>query len=369
MLSRLQRSIPVFEFDKQVKESLKERMLAIEGALGGDGMFYFGPIFPSIEKRFRDFIEQLKQDGEPRHRIIVILNTPGGSAETVEKLVEIIRFHYNEVFFVVPDEAMSAGTIFCMSGDKIYMDYTSSLGPVDPQVHNGKEWVPALGYLDQVERMIKKSEDGTLTDAELLILQTLDLAMLSRYEQAKNLTITLLKKWLVQYKFKDWTLHGTDVTKLNQPVTAEEKQKRAEEIATTLWAGKASLFLASCHHPFSRLYTWFARCRCFSSRSGFTTREESSSFWLLIFFSRCRPGFSPRRPELPGRPAARSGVMYLSIDSRPVQFLSYLLFAGRSGFIQKRSDIRVDRFRRYQPDPFDLPALPQADGFNFLALN
>ena len=114
------------------------------------------------------------------------------------------------------------------------MDYTSSLGPIDPQVHNGKEWVPALGYLDQVERMIKKSEDGTLTDAELLILQTLDLAMLSRYEQAKNLTITLLKKWLVQYKFKDWTLHGTDPTKLNQPVTAEEKQKRAEEIATTL---------------------------------------------------------------------------------------------------------------------------------------
>ena len=85
------------------------------------------------------------------------------------------------------DQAMSAGTIFCMSGDKIFMDYSSSLGPIDPQVHNGKDWVPALGYLDQVERMIKKSADGTITDAELIILQNQDLAMLSRYEQAKNL--------------------------------------------------------------------------------------------------------------------------------------------------------------------------------------
>jgi Serine dehydrogenase proteinase len=164
----------------------------------------------------------------------VFLNTPGGSAETVEKLVEIIRFHYEEVFFVVPDEAMSAGTIFCMSGDRIYMDYTSSLGPIDPQVHNGKDWVPALGYLDQVERMLEKSAKGTLTDAELILLQSLDLAMLSRYEQAKNLTITLLKKWLVEYKFKDWTLHSSNPDKLNQPVTNEEKQERAQDIATKL---------------------------------------------------------------------------------------------------------------------------------------
>jgi hypothetical protein len=114
------------------------------------------------------------------------------------------------------------------------MDYTSSLGPIDPQVNNGKDWVPALGYLDQVEKMIKKSADGTLTDAELVILQNLDLAMLSRYEQAKNLTITLLKKWLVDYKFRDWTTHQSNQQKLGQPVTDAEKQARAEEIATLL---------------------------------------------------------------------------------------------------------------------------------------
>lgn len=222
------------EFDDQIRETLRQRVVAIEDHLEGDAVFYFGPIFPSVQKRFRDFIEQLKLNGNPRERLIVFLNTPGGSAETVEKLVEIIRFHYSEVFFVVPDEAMSAGTIFCMSGDRIYMDYTSSLGPIDPQIHNGKDWVPALGYLDQVERMIKKSAAGQLTDAELIIFQTQDLAMLSRFEQAKNLTITLLKKWLVEFKFKDWEIHQTSQLLLSQRVTHEQKVARAEEIATML---------------------------------------------------------------------------------------------------------------------------------------
>jgi hypothetical protein len=121
-----------------------------------------------------------------------------------------------------------------MSGDKIFVDYSSSLGPIDPQVHNGKDWVPALGYLDQVERMIAKSAKGIITDAELVILQNQDLAMLSRYEQAKNLTITLLKKWLVEYKFKDWDTHKSDPVKRGQSVTPAEKQARAEEIAARL---------------------------------------------------------------------------------------------------------------------------------------
>src|SRR5262249_9572782 len=146
--------------------------------------------------------------------------------------------HYKDVAFVVPDLAMSAGTIFCMSGNRIWMDYSSSLGPIDPQVWNGTQWVPALGYLDKVEEMLDKAVKGTLTNAEFLILQSQDLALLSRYEQARNLTVTLLKKWLVQYKWEDWKTHGTDPAKLGQPVTEEEKRQRAEEVARLLGDNK-----------------------------------------------------------------------------------------------------------------------------------
>jgi hypothetical protein len=64
------------------------------------------------------------------------------------------------------------------------------------------------------------------------------LAVLSRYEQARDLTVTLLKKWLVEYKFRDWTTHATDPNKKGKPVTKAEKQERAEEIARLLGDNK-----------------------------------------------------------------------------------------------------------------------------------
>ena len=222
-------------FDTTINEILTDRLAALESHFEADVVFYFGPIQPGIEKIFRDFIEKLKEDKDRQcNRLVIVLNTPGGSAETVEKMVEITRFHYQEVYFVVPDYAMSAGTILCMSGDKIFMDYSSSLGPIDPQIFNGKDYVPALGYLDQVEKLLEKAQLGTLSNAEFLILQNQDLAMLSRFEQARNLTVTLLKKWLVEYKFRDWRVHSEISEKAGQAVTEEEKEQRAEEIAKKL---------------------------------------------------------------------------------------------------------------------------------------
>ncbi len=243
-------------FDQTIKDQLSDRLSALEQHFDGDVISYYGEISPGVTKAFRDFIEKLKE--ARTSRLIVFLNTPGGSAETVEKMVEIMRFHYTEVYFVVPDFAMSAGTILCMSGDKIFMDYSSSLGPIDPQVHNGKEWVPALGYLDKVEQLLAKARDGTITRAEFLVFQSLDLAMLSRYEQARDLTVTLLKKWLVQYKFKDWEIHGTTPVTRGHRVTQEDKQRRAEEIAkdlgdNKLWHSHGRMISATTLHARLRL--------------------------------------------------------------------------------------------------------------------
>ena len=232
----------ISHFEDTVKDVLTKRLICLEKHFDADVIFFYGQIQPGMEKFFRNFTEELKEEkrkeNESKDRLVIFLNTPGGSAETVEKLVEIIRFHYNEVYFVVPDAAMSAGTIFCMSGDKIFMDYSSSLGPIDPQVRTDKGFVPALGYLDQVEKLLEKARNGTLTEAEFLILQKQDLAMLNQFEQVRNLTITLLKKWLVEYKFKDWKTHQTTKEKLGKEVTEEEKEERAEEIAKLLGDNK-----------------------------------------------------------------------------------------------------------------------------------
>lgn len=197
---------------------------------------YSGPIHPAVLSAYVAAVEAVVKDVQPDHvagRVCIVLATPGGVVEAVEKMVEVTRHHFSEVFFVVPTAAMSAGTIFCMSGDKIFMDYTSSLGPIDPQVplDNGN-LVPALGYIDKVNELIDKSARGALTDAELLMLQRLDLATLRRYEQARDLSVSLLKHWLVKYKFKDWTEHQT--TTPGMPVTDQQKADRAEQIAKDL---------------------------------------------------------------------------------------------------------------------------------------
>jgi hypothetical protein len=217
-------------FDETILNILRERIEALENHFDADFLFYYGPIYDSIENPFRDAIEELNDPKSLKDRLCIILNTPGGSAESVEKLVTITRYHYKEVYFIVPDAAYSAGTIFCMSGDRIYMDYSSSLGPIDPQVFNGTNWVPALGYLDKVKEIIDKSLDGKVSEAEIMMLSNLDLALLKRHEQARDLTITLLKDWLVKYKFRNWSTHSSSKT----AVTQQEKTDRASDIARDL---------------------------------------------------------------------------------------------------------------------------------------
>jgi hypothetical protein len=218
-----------YPINDTIKSLLNKELEELENHLDADIITYYGSIFDGAEAAFLQVVEQLSQE-KKHNKLFIILTTDGGSATTVERYVNIIRKHYVEVNFIVPDRAFSAGTIFCMSGDNIYMDYYSVLGPIDPQIRNKEgRWVPALGYLDKINELIQKAQNNTLTQAEFIILKDFDLAELRAYEQAKELTIDLLKKWLVRYKFETWEKH-----KNGSPVTKDEKIKRAEEIADNL---------------------------------------------------------------------------------------------------------------------------------------
>lgn len=221
--------------NKALKEMLNSSLSSLEGQLDSDVLTYFGPIVDGNENAILDIVEELANDEQKKDQLAIILTTTGGSAMAVERYVNIIRKHYNKVLFIVPDYAYSAGTIFCMSGDEIWMDYFSVLGPIDPQVKNKEgKFVPALGYLDKVNELIQKAHNNTLSNAEFLILKDFDLAELRGYEQAKELTISLLEKWLVKYKFKNWNIHETQGT----PVTLQDKITRAKEIADALGDNK-----------------------------------------------------------------------------------------------------------------------------------
>ena len=218
------------QLENNLKLLLNSKLASLEQYLNADVLVYNGPIGNLNDNFFLKLVEELASAPNHHKILYVMLTTTGGSATTVERYANIIRYHYSEVHFIVPDYAYSAGTIFCMSGDSIYMDYFSVLGPIDPQVLNKEgRWVPALGYLDKINDYMRKAKEGTLTNVEAEILKNFDLAELRSFEQAKDLTIDLLKKWLVKYKFKNWAKHDN-----GKDVTYKEKEDRASIIAKHL---------------------------------------------------------------------------------------------------------------------------------------
>ena len=203
----------------------------LELQLDADVLVFFGEIVDGIEANIKQIVEQICSDEQKHDKLCILLTTPGGSLNPVKRMVNIFRHFYAEVDFIIPDYAYSAGTVMACSGDKIYMDYYSVLGPIDPQVRNrdGK-YVAALGYLDKINELIEKAKNNELTNAEFIILKDFDLAELRAYEQARDLAIDLLVEWLPKYKFKNWTTHSSSLA----PVSDDEKRARALEIAQNL---------------------------------------------------------------------------------------------------------------------------------------
>jgi hypothetical protein len=213
-----------------IEDELRSRASDVEAASDCDVLAFVGPILFGTEDAIRDATEAF---GQSRERLAVVVETNGGYIEVTQRMVDTLRHHYVHVEFIVPNFALSAGTVLVMSGDGIHMDYFSILGPIDPQAKRpgSENLIPALGYLVQYERLIEKSRLGDLTTAEAsFIIEKFDPAELYQYEQDRQLSITLLKEWLAKYKFKDWTVTETSQT----PVTPEMREQRAEEIATAL---------------------------------------------------------------------------------------------------------------------------------------
>lgn len=79
----------------------------------------------------------------------LILHTPGGDIASTESLVDYLRNIFgNNIRAIVPQIAMSAGTMIACSCKLIIMGKHSSLGPIDPQFGS----IPAHGVIEEFNR-------------------------------------------------------------------------------------------------------------------------------------------------------------------------------------------------------------------------
>lgn len=90
----------------------------------------------------------------------LILHTPGGDVAAVESIIDYLRSMFGKnIRAIVPQIAMSAGTMLSCSCKSILMGKESNIGPIDPH-SNG---IPAAGVVEEFHRAIEEIKRDPLS--------------------------------------------------------------------------------------------------------------------------------------------------------------------------------------------------------------
>lgn len=124
----------------------------------------------------------------------LILHTPGGSIAAAESLVDYLRRMFGtNIRAIVPQIAMSAGTMMACACSEIMMGKQSNLGPIDPQM-NG---MPATGILREFEQAINEiKSDPARIAVWQVIIGKYHPSFLQQCKNAIDWSKTVVKDWL-----------------------------------------------------------------------------------------------------------------------------------------------------------------------------
>ena len=131
----------------------------------------------------------------------LILHTPGGDVGATEAIINHLNGVFNgDIRAIVPQIAMSGGTMIACSTKEIVMGKQSSLGPVDP--HVGR--LAAHGVISEIEKIIDDIEKNP--SREMIwrpILSNLNLTLLDTCYNSIEWSNEILENSLKNNMFKD----------------------------------------------------------------------------------------------------------------------------------------------------------------------
>jgi hypothetical protein len=137
----------------------------------------------------------------------LIIHSGGGSAEATDAIVSYLRQKFEHIRIIVPQAAMSAGTMLSCSADTIVMGKQSSIGPIDPQfilqTAVGVQAIPAHAILEQ----FKKAQEDCAANPKNLnswlpMLSQYGPALLVRCQDQIDFGKELVGNWLKEFMFK-----------------------------------------------------------------------------------------------------------------------------------------------------------------------
>ena len=182
------------------------------------------------------FQEMIQKVPTTETKIDILLATRGGSAHQIGRFVNCLRARFVEVDFLLPSFCMSAGTLFALSGNNIWMTSRACLGPIDPQVPTKEgRYVPAQALLLLVQELRKQGQAAIDSGhpvpwTAIRIIDSIDKKELANANSATYYSTMMATQFLMNYKLKNWKTRESS----GQPVTDEDRQRRAEEIAKSL---------------------------------------------------------------------------------------------------------------------------------------
>jgi hypothetical protein len=160
----------------------------------------------------------------------LILHTPGGDVAATESIIDYLHSLYDgNIRAIVPQMAMSGGTLIALSCQEIVMGRQSSLGPVDPQIGG----MPAQGILEEFTLAAREiAEDSNKIPLWQPIISKYWPTLITSCQHAINWSDDLMRRYLTNCMFK------------NDP--PDSRNKKIDEIAGLL--GKQSTSKSHSRH-------------------------------------------------------------------------------------------------------------------------
>jgi len=131
----------------------------------------------------------------------LILHTPGGNLASAVSIITYLHSIFgNNIRVIVPQLAMSAGTMIALSSKEIIMGKESALGPIDPQFGG----VSCSGVIEEFKRALKEvSENSATFPIWQTIISKYPPVFIGDCEKAIKWASSETQKWLEKTMFND----------------------------------------------------------------------------------------------------------------------------------------------------------------------
>jgi ATP-dependent protease ClpP protease subunit len=193
-------------------ELRKELIRKIGQRLKGKVVVYLTSFYSEdvmIHDKDAEMLENILSVEHDGGRILLIVNSPGGSGLAAERIVNVCRAYSGGDFeVIVPHMAKSAASVICFGASRIHMSRTAELGPVDPQLKytddaGQEQWISAAEYVRSYDELMEKAVSGQAKRLETVIQQLAryDARQIEKLRSAQalseNISIKLLKSGMM----------------------------------------------------------------------------------------------------------------------------------------------------------------------------